>query len=251
MAALRTAVHSPIRFLAADRTAQAESMPDSARALPTTIMEARRLLEQFQYKRNDREPPTDPKRRNFRQGWRDATVRHEVYADKGLIRRLCWQNLGYRLGDELRERTDEEIDNTYSLFAELYRRERALPGEIVESRPLIEGAVYQVCVNAYERNPIARDRCIEHYGDSCSVCGLSFKAVYSGVADGFIHVHHLRPPSEIRRKDVVDPLKDLRPVCPNCHAVLHTRTPPLSIEELRPLVRPEYAAVVLRLSAGC
>ena len=30
----------------------------------------------------------------------------------------------------------------------------------------------------------------------------------------------------------VDPINDLMPVCPNCHAMLHRRTPPFSVEEL-------------------
>jgi 5-methylcytosine-specific restriction enzyme A len=29
----------------------------------------------------------------------------------------------------------------------------------------------------------------------------------------------------------------LRPVCPNCHAVLHLRTPPFSIDEARAMLR--------------
>jgi 5-methylcytosine-specific restriction protein A len=31
---------------------------------------------------------------------------------------------------------------------------------------------------------------------------------------------------------IVDPVKDLEPVCPNCHAMLHRKDPPYSIEEL-------------------
>ena len=31
----------------------------------------------------------------------------------------------------------------------------------------------------------------------------------------------------------VDPVKDLRPVCPNCHAMLHKQTPALNIEKLK------------------
>jgi|ERR1700734_3962751 len=49
---------------------------------------------------------------------------------------------------------------------------------------------------------------------------------------GFIHVHHLRQLSDIRKEYLVDPIKDLRPVCPNCHAVLHLRNPAYSIEDV-------------------
>ncbi|HSX81067.1 MAG TPA: HNH endonuclease [Candidatus Saccharimonadia bacterium] len=52
----------------------------------------------------------------------------------------------------------------------------------------------------------------------------------------FIHVHHCRPLSEIAGEYVVDPIEDLRPVCPNCHAVIHRRTPPFTIEEVRSML---------------
>lgn len=31
-------------------------------------------------------------------------------------------------------------------------------------------------------------------------------------------------------------IQDLRPVCPTCHAVIHTRTPPLTIEEIQAMI---------------
>ncbi|MCK7546225.1 HNH endonuclease [Marinobacter bryozoorum] len=95
-----------------------------------------------------------------------------------------------------------------------------------------EGAVTKVQVNAYERNPVARSICIEHYGCSCVVCGFDFEQKYGDIGKGFIHVHHLRELASIGTEYQVDPLKDLRPVCPNCHAMLHRRRPAFSIEEL-------------------
>jgi predicted HNH restriction endonuclease len=91
-------------------------------------------------------------------------------------------------------------------------------------------------VNAYERNPEARRRCIEHYGSRCCICGFDFGAVYGSALAEFIHVHHCRPLSEIAGEYVVDPIEDLRPVCPNCHAVIHRRTPPFTIEEVRSML---------------
>jgi hypothetical protein len=111
------------------------------------------------------------------------------------------------------------------------------PDEIPSGAPLVEGAVCQVTVNAYERNPEARARCIARHGTACVICGFSFGAVYGPVAEGFIHVHHLRPLSEIGREYKVDPVEDLRPVCPNCHAVLHRREPPYSLDEVREFLR--------------
>jgi 5-methylcytosine-specific restriction protein A len=48
-------------------------------------------------------------------------------------------------------------------------------------------------------------------------------------------VHHLTEVSAAGQIEVI-PKKDLRPVCPNCHAMLHRRPPVLSIEELRALL---------------
>ena len=102
-----------------------------------------------------------------------------------------------------------------------------------------EGAIRHVCVNAYERDPRARRMCIANHGTTCVICGFSFGAVYGPAAEGFIHVHHLRPLSEVGGEYEVDPEKDLRPVCPNCHAVLHRRVPAYSIEEVRAFLQQQ------------
>ncbi|BAU44715.1 HNH endonuclease [Leptolyngbya sp. O-77] len=110
------------------------------------------------------------------------------------------------------------------------------PDEVDETTVFREGAVCKVSVNAYERSPQARQRCIAHYGTSCFACGFNFGTVFGELGEGFIHVHHLCPISEIAEEYEVDPVKDLRPVCPNCHAMIHRRSPPLSIEEVQVLL---------------
>lgn len=50
------------------------------------------------------------------------------------------------------------------------------------------------------------------------------------------HVHHIVPVSQIGLDYVIDPLKDLIPVCPNCHSMLHRKDPPLIPEELKRIV---------------
>lgn len=121
-------------------------------------------------------------------------------------------------------------------LSELMRESVILyPDEEEESRVFREGFRKTVTVNAYERDQKARDLCIQHYGARCFVCDFSFGEAYGEFAEGFIHVHHLRPLSEIGEEYTVDPVKDLRPVCPNCHAVIHLRRPgpAFSIEEVR------------------
>jgi len=98
---------------------------------------------------------------------------------------------------------------------------------------LIEGIKKTIIVNTYERNPRARQECLKHWKPICSVCDFDFENKYGELGKGFIHVHHLVPVSEIGKSYQINPIKDLRPVCPNCHSMLHRTNPPLSIEELK------------------
>jgi 5-methylcytosine-specific restriction protein A len=84
-----------------------------------------------------------------------------------------------------------------------------------------EGAVSYVPTIAYERNRTAREACLAHHGCNCAACGMSFGETYGPKADGFIHVHHRIPLASIGAEYAVDPVKDLIPLCPNCHAVIH------------------------------
>jgi 5-methylcytosine-specific restriction protein A len=44
------------------------------------------------------------------------------------------------------------------------------------------------------------------------------------------------PISTIGKQYKLDPINDLIPVCPNCHAMLHMESPPLSISKLKELI---------------
>jgi len=107
------------------------------------------------------------------------------------------------------------------------------PGEISDPTTYPEGATRSVSVNVYERSAAARSVCIAHYGCECVVCGFDFEAVYGEFGAGFIHVHHLVSLSDVDEDYTVDPVADLRPVCPNCHAMLHRGEPALNIADLR------------------
>ncbi|MBK8814738.1 MAG: HNH endonuclease [Methylococcaceae bacterium] len=110
------------------------------------------------------------------------------------------------------------------------------PDELDKSEALFEGAKSTVLVNSYERNPIARAKCIEHFGVQCFVCNFDFENEYGEIGKEFIHIHHLKQLSVIGQDYQVDPVNDLKPVCPNCHAMLHKRNPPFSIDELKSII---------------
>jgi 5-methylcytosine-specific restriction protein A len=105
--------------------------------------------------------------------------------------------------------------------------------ELIVAASFEEGHRTQVLVNRYERDHAARTACIRHHGAKCCICSLDFGERYGAIGRGFIHVHHIVPLSQIGAGYTVNPIKDLVPVCPNCHAMIHRRKPPLSIAELR------------------
>ena len=99
------------------------------------------------------------------------------------------------------------------------------------------GGKKQIIVNAYERNPKARQKCLDCYGFRCFVCNLSFGETYGNEFKKFIHVHHRKPVSEMPDKYEVDPIKDLIPVCPNCHAVIHYGKKTRNTEEVKKMLK--------------
>jgi len=108
-----------------------------------------------------------------------------------------------------------------------------LAEEIPSPEKYSEGTRVSVTINAYERNPKARAACIAHHGHVCAVCGFDFGRVFGTLGEGFIHVHHVVPIGKIGKKYKIDPIKDLIPVCPNCHAMIHRAEPPLTVKQLR------------------
>ena len=112
----------------------------------------------------------------------------------------------------------------------------ALPEELPPGARFLEGAVRKVQVNAYERDPGARAACLAKYGYACAVCSVVLEERYGEIAREFIHVHHVKPIATVGKSYEVDPFEDLRPVCPNCHAILHRGDPPLTIEAARELL---------------
>ena len=99
-----------------------------------------------------------------------------------------------------------------------------------------EGNVKQVLINKYERNPINRELCLAAHGYICQICGFDFEKKYGPIGHHFIHVHHLVPVSKMGDNYHVNPVTEMIPVCPNCHAMLHTSDPPLSPDELHILI---------------
>lgn len=164
----------------------------------------------------------------------------EILEKSFLIRDVDFSKINWntqRSGIEIFPDIAKELEYVWQNFINVQRT--YLPEEINEAElsKIFEGAKKTVQINAYERNPKARKECIKEYGTKCFACGFDFNTFYGEeIAQSYIHVHHLRQLSTIGKEYKVDPIKDLRPVCPNCHAMIHRKNPPYSIEEIKEFI---------------
>jgi 5-methylcytosine-specific restriction protein A len=96
-----------------------------------------------------------------------------------------------------------------------------------------------VLIRLTERSRAARNDCIKKYKAICIVCGLCFGEKYGKDFENLIQVHHLHPLG-FRKARKTDYKKDLRPICPNCHAMAHWnkhKKAPRSMDELKQIVK--------------
>tara|TARA_Y100000588_G_scaffold33831_1_gene32854 strand:- start:1344 stop:2201 length:858 start_codon:yes stop_codon:yes gene_type:complete len=141
--------------------------------------------------------------------------------------------------DQLLEAAFEWIDPVWGMMLSILPTEEIEP-EIQELESgLPEGAKTRVAVNRYERNRKFRNLCLTVLGASCRVCGFNFEDTFGALGEGYIHVHHVVPVSSMPEDYQFNALKDLVPVCPNCHSMLHREDPPLPIEKLKDILRAQ------------
>lgn len=89
----------------------------------------------------------------------------------------------------------------------------------------------------YERNSTNRLKCIQYYGFKCYVCGFDFYKEYGERGKDFIEVHHIKPLFEDKVEHEINPIRDLRPVCSNCHSMLHRKKVCPNIETFKEYYR--------------
>lgn len=98
-----------------------------------------------------------------------------------------------------------------------------------------EGAEHYIHTIGYERNKNGKQKCLDHYGYVCDVCGMDFEKVYGEIGHEFIEVHHIIPLPQRGGDYILDPIKDLRPLCSNCHSMIHRTNPLMTIEKFKEL----------------
>lgn len=117
------------------------------------------------------------------------------------------------------ENLDDGLDNESDIMDYIVN----LSMDNVETMPLLLEGLKKITQHVrYERNPHNRKETIRIQGHKCKICGFDFNEVYGEeLADGYIEVHHIKHLAD--GEQVVDPAKDLLPVCANCHRMLHRK----------------------------
>lgn len=102
-----------------------------------------------------------------------------------------------------------------------------------------EGKRFSVTSTAIERSPAAREACLAHYGYKyeCEACGFNFERAYGEHGKHYIHVHHRVELASSKGPMYTDPSKDLVPLCPNCHAMVHRGKGTMPVEELKRIIQ--------------
>jgi|SRR5690606_16483920 len=144
--------------------------------------------------------------------------------------------INVQIGDVLSvEKVTENVDGRKKskYFMSVVKNDFYFENEDIDNEKLYEGAKQLITVNKYERSKKAREKCLEYHGYNCKVCNLLLEEKYGDLGYKYIHVHHLKKIADIGKEYIINPIKDLVPICPNCHSMIHKSNPMISIEELK------------------
>lgn len=105
-----------------------------------------------------------------------------------------------------------------------------------------EGAFETRQTKVYKRSKKLRDVAISLFRDKtghrlvCEVCSFDYEATYGDPGKGFIEIHHRKPiymyEGDDEIKTIEKAVKNLAPLCANCHRIIHRKLPPYSIEKV-------------------
>lgn len=129
---------------------------------------------------------------------------------------------------------DDGLDNESDIINYILN----VPAQIDETIPFLAEGIKKITQHVrYERNPYNRKEAIRIQGHKCKICGFDFNEVYGAeLADDYIEVHHIKQLAD--GEQIVDPARDLLPVCANCHRMLHRkRKGNIGVEEMKKLDR--------------
>jgi len=100
-----------------------------------------------------------------------------------------------------------------------------------------EGAASRRVITIQGRSASVRNHCLDHYGRICVGCGLDPAKSFGAKFRDSMDVHHLDPLAQSRDPRQTDPIRDCRPLCPNCHRLAYAGMPAGTCRSIDELVR--------------
>lgn len=130
--------------------------------------------------------------------------------------------------------------------AELSQLAIDAPVIVLDERIVTEGELRRRTTEYKTRSRELRNAALETFAVNgridCSTCDFDFAAAYPGVGEGYIQIHHLKPVAFMEGEPLSmrDALANVRPLCANCHQMVHRRHPPMPLSVLRAMLRVSY-----------
>jgi len=126
-------------------------------------------------------------------------------------------------------------------------RENIIDNSYNDEQKYFEGKINSRVKEVFtlSRNALARKKCLEYYfpdnkNYNCILCGFEFEKQYGSLGKNFIEVHHIEShttKSKTEGKHEINPIKELIPICSNCHTIIHREKPAISIEKMKEILR--------------
>lgn len=92
-----------------------------------------------------------------------------------------------------------------------------------------EGSIQTTTISSRKRSAKLREYAFQYYYRKnqikCSICNFAFMQTYRKYGKQYIEFHHIKPISTYKEqgeiRDIKNAIKNLCPVCSNCHAIIH------------------------------
>lgn len=101
-----------------------------------------------------------------------------------------------------------------------------------------EGAVSMAEIKFRKRNRALISAKKLNSNGCCEACGFNYQEFFKGVKKDHLVAHH-KYPIGLREKPEVTKLEDIALVCSNCHTVIHSETPIISLTRLKKMVKKD------------
>lgn len=125
---------------------------------------------------------------------------------------------------------DFEWEDLKAGFNEVEKNKKKKVEVFDENIVINEGFKKSISVKVYERSSKLRDAAIRKFTTngviSCDCCKFNFDKFYGKeIGKGYIEIHHMKPifkyEQQELKKFINDAIKNLVPVCSNCHRMIH------------------------------